>query len=96
MSNCFYCGNSEHVTADCRDKGQSTKSCTPGRLVPGSSDESAAEFLSRIDEMMESGEFDWAEDTLSGIKESVEKWEKVSEGQMRAVRNIAEARGWSL
>ena len=96
MSNkpCFYCGSKEHVTADCHDKGQSTKSATPLSLGSIGSSQDVADFVRHIDEMLESGEFDWAEDTLTGISETVSKFGRVTEGQRRAVSNIGEKRGW--
>lgn len=97
MSNkpCFYCGSTEHETSDCRDKGRSTKSPTPFSLSSiGSSSRDAADFVRLIDEMLESGEFDWAEDTLTGISDTVSKTGRVTEGQRRAVDNIGEKRGW--
>ena len=48
----------------------------------------ALEMLRRIDDLLDSGEYDWCEDTLSGIRETIEKKEFVTEGQERAVNNI--------
>ena len=57
------------------------------------------QFQQEIDELLESGRADWAADTLKGIAQSVEQYQSVTEGQKRAVRNIAAARkradGWS-
>lgn len=53
----------------------------------------AVALISRIDEMLESGSYDWAEDTLSGIRESVERTGRSTEGQRTAVDNIENARG---
>jgi hypothetical protein len=46
-------------------------------------------FLARIDDLITSGEFDWALDTLEGIQETVQKTHYVTKGQERAVTNIA-------
>jgi hypothetical protein len=50
------------------------------------------QFAARLDDLIESAEFTWAFDTLSGIRETVEHTRRVSDGQRRAVANI-EARG---
>jgi len=50
------------------------------------------QLLEQIDEMTDSGKYGWAEDTLSGIRESVERTQRVTEGQQRAVNNIEAAR----
>ena len=52
------------------------------------------QFVGRIDDLLGSGEYDWASDTLTGISETVQATHRVSEGQRRAVANI-EARGES-
>jgi hypothetical protein len=49
------------------------------------------QFKQRIDEMLSSGEYGWAEDTLSGIAESVERYQTVTPGQERAIENIYNA-----
>jgi hypothetical protein len=49
-------------------------------------------FSKEIDDLLATGRYTWAEDTLTGIQETVERTEVVSEGQRRAVTNI-EARG---
>lgn len=49
------------------------------------------QFKQEIDEMLASGRYEWAEETLSGIAETVERYETVTEGQRRAVGNIAKA-----
>jgi hypothetical protein len=59
---------------------------------PFAGDPAAAEFIKRIDELLESGDYDWAEDTLSGIRETVERTGRVTENQERAVSNIEGAR----
>jgi len=49
-------------------------------------------FRAEIEELLASGQYEWAADTLSSIAESVEKYRTVTEGQRRAVGNIAQAR----
>lgn len=49
----------------------------------------ALRFLREIDDLLDSGEYDWAEETLSGIRTTVERTERATEGQRRAVDNIA-------
>lgn len=51
------------------------------------------QFVGTIDDLLASGEYDWAFDTLSGIRETVEHTHRVSEAQRRAVTNIEVARG---
>lgn len=55
-----------------------------------------AQFLVEVDEMLDSGKFDWAEDTLTGISETVDRTERVTQNQLAAVRKIAESRGWEI
>ena len=57
------------------------------------------QFVQEIADLLEGGELDWAANTLTGIQQSVEQYQTVTEGQRRAVRNIAAARrgradGW--
>lgn len=49
-------------------------------------------FAREIDELLGTGQFEWAATTLSDIAETVEKTHQVSEGQRRAVQNIETAR----
>lgn len=49
------------------------------------------QFHSEISNMLTSGRYEWAEDTLSGIAESVERYQNVTDGQRRAVENIRAA-----
>ena len=51
-------------------------------------------MLDRIAEMRGSGLFNWADDTLRGIEDSVAGSGRVTEGQRQAVANIEEA-SWS-
>ena len=49
------------------------------------------DLIERIDEMVGSGDYDWAEDTLTGIRDTVEEREHCSERQTEAVDNIEES-----
>ncbi len=51
------------------------------------------QFTQEIDELAASGCYDWALDTLLGIRETVERTRLVTSGQRRAVENIQTARG---
>lgn len=51
----------------------------------------AVELLERIDEMLEDERYEWAENTLSGIRETVERTGAVTENQARAITNIEDA-----
>ena len=46
------------------------------------------QFCQLIDVLLESEEYHGAQDTLTGIQETVERMRAVSEGQRTAVRNI--------
>lgn len=46
------------------------------------------EYLNIISEMLSSGHYDYAEDTLVGIYEWVEEHETISQNQIDAVNNI--------
>jgi hypothetical protein len=46
------------------------------------------QFIAQIDELLDSGEYDWADYTLRGIKSTVDRTHTVTEGQQRAVANI--------
>jgi hypothetical protein len=48
-------------------------------------------LIERIDEMVNSGDYDWAEDTLTGIRDTVEERQHCSERQVEAVDNIEES-----
>lgn len=62
---------------------------SPMQNAPSESE--AVKFLAWIDDMLESGEYDWAEQTLSGIRETVEGSGMVTDRQQRAVDNIENA-----
>jgi hypothetical protein len=50
------------------------------------------QLAQEIDSMLGSMDYDWAEGTLSDIKETIERTQHVSVGQRNAVENIANAR----
>jgi hypothetical protein len=69
---------------------------TPASLKPGNTDGSYhdwRDFVRRIDDMLESGDYDWAEETLSGIMGTVASKQFVTYNQWVAVSNIKDARG---
>lgn len=45
-------------------------------------------FVGEINELRESQQYTWAEETLAGISETVERTRRVSDAQRRAVENI--------
>lgn len=49
-------------------------------------------FLAEIDDLLATGHYSWAEDTLTSIHTTVELRRTVSEGQRRAVDNITRSR----
>src|SRR5512146_3030377 len=49
------------------------------------------EFAHEIDALLDSGDADWAEETLSGIRDTVMARGEVTDNQRRAVNNIASA-----
>lgn len=44
--------------------------------------------IRRIDRMLKSGDYDWAEDTLKGIRSTIKNTDEVTKGQVRAIGNI--------
>ena len=52
-------------------------------------------FVKDIEELRAGGEVAYAEETLAGIQETVERTQRVTAGQQRAVDNIAATRGRS-
>lgn len=50
------------------------------------------QFIQEIEALLATGEYEWASSTLSDIAASVEQFQSATEGQRRAVRNIAAAR----
>lgn len=51
----------------------------------------AFRFIADIEDLLATGKYTWAETTLRGIQETVEKTGRVSDGQRRAVTNIEHA-----
>jgi hypothetical protein len=49
-------------------------------------------FSTDIDDLLATGEYTWAEPTLTDIQATVEKTRRVTEGQRRAIANIEAAR----
>lgn len=49
------------------------------------------DFCGEIDELVANDDFTWALDTLLGIRQTVERYQAVTEGQRWAVANIAAA-----
>ena len=50
------------------------------------------QFCQQIDELLSSGDYDWASDTLEGIRATVEEYHRVTPGQLQAVEHIEAAR----
>jgi hypothetical protein len=50
------------------------------------------QFCEEIDQLLDTGEYAWAFDTLTGIQDSVRAYRVVTDGQRRAVENIRTAR----
>lgn len=46
------------------------------------------DLLSKIDGMLDTGDFEWAENTLTGIHDTVESREHCTERQCEAIDNI--------
>ncbi|MHB9144684.1 MAG: hypothetical protein ACYC5Y_05035 [Symbiobacteriia bacterium] len=51
------------------------------------------ETVAQIKDMLDSGDYEWAEDTLEGILEWVERNRHVTDRQKEAVQNIVERGG---
>ena len=49
-------------------------------------------LIEKIEGMDDSGNFAWAQDTLEGIKETVERMEHCTDRQKEAIANISKAR----
>lgn len=50
------------------------------------------QFCEKIDDLILTDNYSWALDTLEGIRETVERSRRVTDGQRRAVENIENAR----
>jgi hypothetical protein len=61
-------------------------------MMANDRDSSWYQFSAEIVELLESGDFDWAQDTLEGIRASVEDDKTVTPGQRQAIENIRAAR----
>lgn len=44
--------------------------------------------LQEIDDLLSTGKYTWAQDTLSDIRDTIERTKRVSDGQQRAIANI--------
>jgi hypothetical protein len=55
---------------------------------------SSDELLEYVENMLASGEFEWATKMLESIYDLIERSQSHTEGQEQAIRNIAKARGW--
>jgi hypothetical protein len=49
------------------------------------------QFIGTIDDLLATGQYDWAFDTLDGIRTTIEKSRRVSDGQRNAVARIEAA-----
>lgn len=49
------------------------------------------EILQKIEKMVDSGDYEWADETLLGIGETIEDTEYVTDGQREAIQNIEAA-----
>lgn len=54
--------------------------------------EDLADFLGLLNELLGGGHYDWARETLEGIRTTVHTTGRVTEGQRQAVARIAAAR----
>jgi hypothetical protein len=61
-------------------------------LIPDDRDQEWYQFGVEIDDLLATGDYDWAEETLSGIHTTVERTRQVTAAQRRAVSNIENAR----
>ena len=59
---------------------------------PAPEQDGTAEFLTEIEDLLASEQYDWASDTLEGIYNTVESRQVVTQGQRDAVDNITAAR----
>lgn len=49
-------------------------------------------ILAMIDDLLEDGNHTWAEETLTGIRETIARTGQATQGQQDAINNIANAR----
>lgn len=57
-----------------------------------SEDDAIQPWLSAIEEMRSSGQYDWADDTLTRIYDWIYQSRRISEGQKKAIRNVLRGR----
>jgi hypothetical protein len=62
-----------------------------GSFNPGDMDPDPEAFVKRIDDLLDGGDADWAEDTLTGIRETVTRTGQVTPRQEAAIDNIDDA-----
>lgn len=60
--------------------------------IPDPRDTEWYRFAEEIESLLSTGDYTWAEDTLTDIKATVERLERVSDGQRQAVEHIERAR----
>jgi hypothetical protein len=77
--------NPIEVTVEAKEAGQRSL-FDP---TPDERDQPWYQFLGDLDDLLADDKYLWANDTLKGIYETVEKSHRVSEGQRRAVTNIS-------
>jgi methylaspartate ammonia-lyase len=56
----------------------------------------AMKYRLKIEDMLDSGNYDYAEDTLAGILDFICNYDKVTEAQIKAVENIYEKPAYEL
>ena len=49
------------------------------------------DMVEAIGDLISDSDYEWAEDTLVGIQENVERWRHITEGQIAAINNITAA-----
>ena len=81
---CADCNDRKSATVYVSSKGKSVRDvvCTPD----------AQDLLLQIDELLEDERYEFAEDTLSGIQQTVERYGTCSVKQKRAVQNIEDSK----
>lgn len=60
-------------------------------LPPPESATDASDFLTRLEDLRDDSDYEWAADTLEGISETVTERGRVTAGQLRAIDNIVAA-----
>ena len=59
-------------------------------IPPPESVTDPSEFLSRLEDLRDDSDYDWASDTIEGIYTTVTESERVTAGQLRAIDNIVD------